>query len=150
MTTTAHIHILFKRQGGLCGYCERPMTLDGRRRKRPAPNVATIDHMVPIWAGGSSAIENKIACCYACNQLKGPPHAVVYRVLLRTGNIALIERKRDDLQHRLVDARQVDGYRADRRDFQPPVYDRTEPFWPYVDRGSVSTLADVWPEGASA
>jgi 5-methylcytosine-specific restriction endonuclease McrA len=55
-----------KRQGGLCHYCQLPMTpCDGR-----SPASETLDHIVPVSAGGRSNPGNVVAACFTCNQVK--------------------------------------------------------------------------------
>ena len=47
-----------------CLYCSIPTRLDVRKT---APNRATIDHIVPISRGGTSAESNLAVACNACN-----------------------------------------------------------------------------------
>ena len=44
--------------GGRCAYCERETEL-------------TRDHVIPLIAGGSHAIENIVPACLPCNSSKG-------------------------------------------------------------------------------
>lgn len=64
---------LMVEQNGLCGYCRREMTVDRRHVRKI--RFATIDHIVPIVAGGTNDTENLILCCRLCNIVKG--HASV-------------------------------------------------------------------------
>ena len=43
-----------------CHYCKASLTLVG----------ATVDHIVPIAAGGTNAFYNLVACCWSCNNAK--------------------------------------------------------------------------------
>ncbi len=43
-----------------CSYCNGILTDD-----------RTVDHFMPLFRGGSDDNNNKIICCYSCNQLKG-------------------------------------------------------------------------------
>lgn len=44
-----------------CSYCDQLV---------PGPDV-TRDHLVPKHTGGKLTPENRVLCCYVCNQLKG-------------------------------------------------------------------------------
>lgn len=64
--------MLFARQCGKCFYCGAPMRLvprgvhhDGRR------DLATIDHKIPVCAGGRSNRGNLVAAHAGCNRAKG-------------------------------------------------------------------------------
>ena len=64
---------LIARQNGLCAYCQCQMSeTDG-----VAPTSATLDHIVPISAGGGDNWGNLCACCYQCNQAKADSFGVV-------------------------------------------------------------------------
>ncbi|MDR1697075.1 MAG: HNH endonuclease [Rickettsiales bacterium] len=45
----------------ICPYCLKPLTR----------GQATIDHKRPRARGGKSTAQNKVICCYDCNQEKG-------------------------------------------------------------------------------
>lgn len=45
----------------------RPCYWCGRRLKYKA---ATIDHIKPLADGGGEGLENKVVCCYGCNQIR--------------------------------------------------------------------------------
>jgi 5-methylcytosine-specific restriction endonuclease McrA len=49
-----------KRQNGICALCHRPMGDD-----------VTLDHIVPLAAGGADTFENTQAAHEGCNQAKG-------------------------------------------------------------------------------
>lgn len=49
------------RGGGRCVWCESP--LDDR--------AATVDHLVPVQAGGTNATANLVSCCRRCNSARG-------------------------------------------------------------------------------
>lgn len=70
-----------------CVYCARNI-IDPRRARplalafggaRPgaaaealqAPNLATVDHIVPVALGGTDALENLLSSCRACNTERG-------------------------------------------------------------------------------
>ncbi len=69
---------LCKLQGGVCAYCGEPMVPQqtGHLRKQALreylrdPRRPTIDHVMPISAGGSLTKDNLVAACHACNELK--------------------------------------------------------------------------------
>lgn len=46
-----------------CVYCGRTAAEDGVR--------IVVDHMVPVCAGGATAMDNLVACCEDCNTEKG-------------------------------------------------------------------------------
>jgi len=52
---------LLRREGGRCYYCFGPLS----------ERTLTIDHVVPVCAGGRDAVENLVACCFPCNLAKG-------------------------------------------------------------------------------
>lgn len=57
--------VLFVRYGGRCVYCQQRVEIGERRS-----NGATKDHVIPIIAGGSSALENLVLACNRCNTRK--------------------------------------------------------------------------------
>ncbi len=61
---------LMKQQGNRCYLCDRTMVVFTGRRDQP-PTAVTLDHVVPLAAGGGWNIENLAAACFACNQAKG-------------------------------------------------------------------------------
>lgn len=46
-------------RGNLCAYCG------------DTENKHTIDHVIPKSKGGTNRLENLVAACFNCNQLKG-------------------------------------------------------------------------------
>jgi 5-methylcytosine-specific restriction endonuclease McrA len=70
---------VFDRQEGKCFYCgvvmrEQPYL--GRRRQWPKkmrfhPDMATIDHVIPISRGGTEHYTNLVYACFRCNTMKG-------------------------------------------------------------------------------
>lgn len=59
--TKADVEALFRKQRGLCVYCNAPLYLDGFHR----------DHIVPVAQGGTNGIENIQLTCPPCNLSKG-------------------------------------------------------------------------------
>lgn len=53
--------IVLLRDRGHCKYCYEVLTM----------KTLTIDHVVPVSAGGTDAFKNLVACCKYCNKLKG-------------------------------------------------------------------------------
>jgi 5-methylcytosine-specific restriction endonuclease McrA len=49
--------------GHRCAYCRSPLVVG-------IPMV--IEHVVPLIAGGNSAVDNLCLACYRCNEFKGP------------------------------------------------------------------------------
>ena len=52
---------VFYRDKGECQYCKKKLKLDN----------FTIDHVIPASQGGLKRWDNIVACCKACNQVKG-------------------------------------------------------------------------------
>ncbi len=59
---------IFKRDHWRCQLCHGPLH---RRQKTPHPKAATLDHVVPLSAGGSHVRANVQAAHFACNVRKG-------------------------------------------------------------------------------
>lgn len=53
--------IVLMRDRGRCRYCLDELTA----------KTFTVDHVVPLSAGGGNAFANLVACCKYCNKLKG-------------------------------------------------------------------------------
>lgn len=56
-----------------CFYCKRTLN-DRRVTRRGDRNKGldyTTDHKIPSCRGGSNRPENKVPCCFRCNNLKG-------------------------------------------------------------------------------
>ena len=71
----------YKNQNGLCGYCDKPMTLD-----LGFINTATIDHVKPKSKGGKSKPFNEIAACYDCNAQKANLSIEEFLKKMKDGN----------------------------------------------------------------
>lgn len=57
---------LTAKQNGKCHYCKCTMTeCDG-----VTPTSVTLDHVIPLCAGGLNHPSNMVAACFACNQDK--------------------------------------------------------------------------------
>lgn len=52
---------LVERDGSACIYCDEPLTQE----------TATVDHIVPVTAGGPDKIINKVLACSICNAAGG-------------------------------------------------------------------------------
>jgi len=86
----------FRRQGGLCCYCQAPMWLQSPADLPfPAPSVrasqrlrCTAEHLNARVDGGSNSMGNIAAACRHCNQTrhrrKSPPEPGRYRELVAT------------------------------------------------------------------
>jgi 5-methylcytosine-specific restriction endonuclease McrA len=55
---------IYERDGGRCGICHRKVSLTIRW---PAPFSATLDHILPLSAGGSHTIDNLRLAHLHCN-----------------------------------------------------------------------------------
>ena len=60
-----------RRQGGLCAICSTPMQTGRRAVRRQDPDAASLDHIVPVNAGGADTFENTQAVHGRCNARKG-------------------------------------------------------------------------------
>jgi len=65
---------------GNCTYCRREMhhTFDMQSMQR-----LTYDHWMPRKLGGKDNVHNTVACCYACNQMKGDMHPDEWQIVMR-------------------------------------------------------------------
>jgi hypothetical protein len=59
---------VMKRSGGRCWYCGLKI-FPNTASASPVNNV-TIDHLIPVSAGGSDDLDNLVACCRTCNSAK--------------------------------------------------------------------------------
>lgn len=116
-TRIGHLHggminILFKKQQGLCCYCESAFPhrskqailsdianeefRTGQKRTQPVPKFRRfsyhIEHLLPVTRGGGNVIENLALACADCNLKKGTQtesefrqKPFVPRVILRKG-----------------------------------------------------------------
>ena len=57
---------LWREQNGQCKYCQKYITFSAPDRERQA----TVDHVVPLWRGGSNTIDNLVVCCLPCNSYR--------------------------------------------------------------------------------
>ena len=58
--------------GRPCPTCSTPMQYCPQRRPGHAdPDIATIEHILPVKEGGANASDNIIAMCLACNSSRG-------------------------------------------------------------------------------
>jgi 5-methylcytosine-specific restriction endonuclease McrA len=71
---------IFARDGGRCVYCGKPARRPGRGVKR-APDLATLDHVVPRATGGPLSRNNLVLACSACNNERGTMDAEAFRAL---------------------------------------------------------------------
>jgi hypothetical protein len=55
----------YRGDGFRCVYCGKDLLADS-----DALLLATVDHIVPLAAGGGNGQENRATCCCACNRLK--------------------------------------------------------------------------------
>lgn len=65
-----------ERDGSDCAYCRVPTVVKpeaGRRHRE-----RTLDHVVPLSAGGKDELENVVLACRSCNARKGPRPVKAY------------------------------------------------------------------------
>ena len=58
-----------ERDGPLCAYCMVPTVVEPPAGK--AHLERTLDHVVPLSAGGNDELDNVVLCCRSCNSRKG-------------------------------------------------------------------------------
>jgi 5-methylcytosine-specific restriction endonuclease McrA len=63
------IAVLFVLYRGRCVYCGQQVHLDTTRN--PGANRATLDHRIPLSAGGVTSLVNASLACHRCNCSKG-------------------------------------------------------------------------------
>lgn len=69
----------FHAQKGLCCYCSKPMLLaKGAACGRARDNQATLEHVVPVSAGGTGSYANTAAACFRCNNSRGDADARIF------------------------------------------------------------------------
>jgi len=88
---TKNRHAAFKRQGGLCYYCEFPMWLkeptdfveDSSAKEVYSRLQCTAEHLVARQDGGGNSSNNIVAACIFCNKtrhrISSPPSPQEYR-----------------------------------------------------------------------
>lgn len=82
---------LWHLQHGRCAYCSGTMLhADAQCAPEKRPARSTIDHMVPIAAGGRDDVSNRVAACAACNEQKGPLDVATF-VAVRLNPVMLKE-----------------------------------------------------------
>jgi|GEM_PF-3632703 5-methylcytosine-specific restriction endonuclease McrA len=74
----------------VCEYCgKRNLHTENKN----CPDLATIDHFIPISKGGTHAQANLRLVCKGCNDIKGSAHFNIFRsIKLINGNKTLDER----------------------------------------------------------
>lgn len=73
----------YEEQNGLCAYCGDIMVVMTSDEVKARPDIAvlraTCDHVTPSALGGADDLENAVAACHGCNNIKGdiPPRIFV-------------------------------------------------------------------------
>ncbi len=62
---------LFNLQAGKCFWCARTLTMECDNPTYPAFNYATLDELIPRWAGGTRCLLNTVVSCKPCNNGRG-------------------------------------------------------------------------------
>lgn len=67
------LHVRVHQQDHRCAYCKKRMIYESRHDsdKFNHPRRATLDHVVPLAAGGRNDAGNIVAACLECNTAKG-------------------------------------------------------------------------------
>jgi 5-methylcytosine-specific restriction endonuclease McrA len=71
---------IFTRDGGCCVYCG-VATRRLQKGLSRAPDLATLDHVVPRSMGGPLNRDNLVLACQACNNQRGVMDADAFRAL---------------------------------------------------------------------
>ncbi|MBQ0820901.1 HNH endonuclease [Microvirga terrae] len=71
---------VFARDAGRCVYCGIPARRPGPGVKR-APDLATLDHVMPKSFGGPLDRDNLVLACSACNNERGTMDAQAFKAL---------------------------------------------------------------------
>jgi 5-methylcytosine-specific restriction endonuclease McrA len=74
---------LRRRDGDLCGYCQRLMDFSTVNGATFVAERATIEHVVPLAVGGTHTWDNVILCCWQCNVRKNRRSADEWLTSLR-------------------------------------------------------------------
>jgi len=61
---------IWKRDHYKCYYCNRKCYTIDNMYLRDKGELATVDHLIPRWQGGSNEETNLVTCCQLCNQSK--------------------------------------------------------------------------------
>ncbi len=69
---------VFARDGGRCVHCGVAVVRRGPGLHR-APNLATLDHVIPRSHGGPTRAENLVLACAACNNARGTLDVETFR-----------------------------------------------------------------------
>ena len=70
---------VFARDGGCCAYCGVVTRRLAKGLSR-APDLATLDHVIPRSQGGPLSRENLVLACQACNNQRGVMDAETFRL----------------------------------------------------------------------
>ena len=69
---------IYKRDGQRCVWCVRAVRITGDQ----APDMATLDHVLPRAEGGSNHHGNLVTCCHTCNSVRQNRRAEAFALLL--------------------------------------------------------------------
>jgi 5-methylcytosine-specific restriction endonuclease McrA len=69
---------IFTRDGGRCVHCGVPVRPREKGLHR-APDLATLDHLIPRAAGGRTVADNLALACHACNNARGAASLEAFR-----------------------------------------------------------------------
>jgi hypothetical protein len=82
------VAMLLEIQGGICYWCDQPIFEAAQYPLAAIENnawlrlengsrllLATVDHIIPISAGGGNQADNLVAACYGCNQKRSKTKA---------------------------------------------------------------------------
>ncbi len=89
--TKSHVDTgqLLNRDGWMCTYCGRWLTLDDM----------TVDHIQPTLRGGPDTLDNTVVSCLACNAKKGDMNHLEFRHWLAVRYYAFVEAPNHSIEY---------------------------------------------------
>jgi 5-methylcytosine-specific restriction endonuclease McrA len=81
------VRALRKRHGDQCVFCDVTMLFGKAVPTKHHPQLATLEHMIPLTRGGKHSWDNARLSCYACNTRKNdktPAEYIAYRQRMAT------------------------------------------------------------------
>lgn len=76
--------VLFRKQGGRCCYCSRPIY---RERPNGHHEKATLEHLQRRSDGGTNHPDNMALACYPCNAFRGKADWLTYKTFMADADI---------------------------------------------------------------
>lgn len=70
------------REDHRCRYCHAPTTLPRTGETSGREDMATLDHVQPVCAGGKDTVDNTVLACWSCNRRKADGPMLTMKELL--------------------------------------------------------------------